>query len=75
MTRLCLLFYPSKNKQVNRKVCTIRGMLSKLFPYYFYLVSRRLDVQASFGERGLHADEEAPIGRIVSGRMRTRRSC
>lgn len=32
-------------------------------------------MQASFGERGLHADEEATVRRIVSGGVRTRGGC
>lgn len=45
------------------------------FDQRLYLVPRRLDVQASLGERRLHADEEAAVRGIVSGGMRTRRGC
>lgn len=38
-----------------------------------YLVPRGLDVQASLGERRLHADEEPSVGRLVGGGVRTRR--
>lgn len=32
-------------------------------------------MEASFSQRGLHADEEAAIGRVVGGGMRTGGSC
>lgn len=40
-----------------------------------YLVPRGLDVEASLGERRLHADEKAAVGRLVSGGVRTGRGC
>lgn len=38
-----------------------------------YLVPGGLDVQASLGERRLHADEESSVGRLVGGGVRTGR--
>lgn len=32
-------------------------------------------MQASFGERGLHADKEAAVRRVISRRVRTGGSC
>lgn len=55
------------------KVCF--QIMTNSFLRHLYLVSRRLNMQASLGERGLHANKEATVRRIISRRMRTRWSC